>query len=50
MAGFIIGLFYMTNYAIIAAFDVVQAGEVTLRSLVLLCHIEPTKYQLVKVI
>jgi len=33
MAGFIIGLFYMTNYAIIAAFDVVQAGEATLRSL-----------------
>ncbi|MGD8589865.1 MAG: formate/nitrite transporter family protein [Chromatiales bacterium] len=33
MAGFIIGLFYATNYAIIAAFDLVQAGEATLRSL-----------------
>ena len=33
MAGVIIGLLYATNFAIIAAFDAVPAGETTLRSL-----------------
>jgi formate/nitrite transporter FocA (FNT family) len=33
MAGVIIGLLYATNYAIIAAFDAVQVGEITLRTL-----------------
>lgn len=33
MAGVIIGLLYATNYAIIAAFDAVPAGETTLRTL-----------------
>jgi formate/nitrite transporter FocA (FNT family) len=33
MAGVVIGLLYATNFAIIAAFDAVQMGEATLRTL-----------------
>ena len=33
MAGFVIGLLYVTNFAIIAALDAMQVGEVSLRTL-----------------
>ncbi|NCT90525.1 formate/nitrite transporter family protein [Cellulomonas sp. APG4] len=33
MAGILIGVFYVTNYAVVAAFDAVEVGDTTLRTL-----------------